>query len=138
MNRRLHLSKTKHSKFNESGQLAAFYLISFIWGCSILTAVKRPTKHCQGTLCDKTSTPSRCIFSLAHTFSSFHLLGGICNKSYFPMGGLSTHPHGVSKDLYIHFTPSGHSFIISTFQRDRVSTVFITTFCGVTKCSRTQ
>uniref|UniRef100_A0A8C4ZHR9 Translocating chain-associated membrane protein n=1 Tax=Gadus morhua TaxID=8049 RepID=A0A8C4ZHR9_GADMO len=29
MNRRLHLSKTKHSKFNESGQLAAFYLFSF-------------------------------------------------------------------------------------------------------------
>lgn len=40
MNRRLHLSKTKHSKFNESGQLAAFYLFSFIWGCSILTAVR--------------------------------------------------------------------------------------------------
>lgn len=39
MNRRLHLSKTKHSKFNESGQLAVFYLFSFIWGCSILTAV---------------------------------------------------------------------------------------------------
>ncbi|TNN40900.1 Translocating chain-associated membrane protein 1-like 1 [Liparis tanakae] len=38
MNRRLHLSKTKHSKFNESGQLAAFYLFSFMWGCSILTA----------------------------------------------------------------------------------------------------
>uniref|UniRef100_A0A087Y0K1 Translocating chain-associated membrane protein n=1 Tax=Poecilia formosa TaxID=48698 RepID=A0A087Y0K1_POEFO len=38
INRRLHLSKTKHSKFNESGQLAAFYLFSFIWGCSILTA----------------------------------------------------------------------------------------------------
>ncbi|XP_003963476.1 translocating chain-associated membrane protein 1-like 1 [Takifugu rubripes] len=38
MNRRLHLSKTKHSKFNESGQLAVFYLFSFIWGCSILTA----------------------------------------------------------------------------------------------------
>ncbi|XP_077464355.1 translocating chain-associated membrane protein 1-like 1 isoform X2 [Stigmatopora argus] len=46
MNRRLHLSKTKHSKFNESGQLAAFYLFSFIWGCSILTAEdfsKNPT-----------------------------------------------------------------------------------------------
>lgn len=41
MNRRLHLSKTKHSKFNESGQLAVFYLFSFIWGCSILTAVRR-------------------------------------------------------------------------------------------------
>ncbi|RVE70768.1 hypothetical protein OJAV_G00067870 [Oryzias javanicus] len=38
INRRLHLSKTKHSKFNESGQLAAFYLFSFVWGCSILTA----------------------------------------------------------------------------------------------------
>ncbi|XP_061545334.1 translocating chain-associated membrane protein 1-like 1-like isoform X1 [Phycodurus eques] len=46
MNRRLHLSKTKHSKFNESGQLAAFYLFSFIWGCGILTAedfAKNPT-----------------------------------------------------------------------------------------------
>uniref|UniRef100_A0AAY5EV10 TLC domain-containing protein n=1 Tax=Electrophorus electricus TaxID=8005 RepID=A0AAY5EV10_ELEEL len=38
INRRLHLSKTKHSKFNESGQLAVFYLLSFTWGCSILTA----------------------------------------------------------------------------------------------------
>ncbi|KAF0035802.1 hypothetical protein F2P81_011114 [Scophthalmus maximus] len=46
MNRRLHLSKTKHSKFNESGQLAVFYLFSFVWGCSILTAeefAKNPT-----------------------------------------------------------------------------------------------
>uniref|UniRef100_A0A8C5CWP3 Translocating chain-associated membrane protein n=1 Tax=Gadus morhua TaxID=8049 RepID=A0A8C5CWP3_GADMO len=43
MNRRLHLSKTKHSKFNESGQLAAFYLFSFAWGCSILTAVRGPS-----------------------------------------------------------------------------------------------
>ncbi|XP_042656774.1 translocating chain-associated membrane protein 1-like 1 isoform X2 [Tyto alba] len=38
INRRLHLSKTKHSKFNESGQLAFFYLFSFIWGASILNA----------------------------------------------------------------------------------------------------
>ncbi|CAL8250684.1 unnamed protein product [Boreogadus saida] len=43
MNRRLHLSKTKHSKFNESGQLAAFYLFSFAWGCSILTAAEFAT-----------------------------------------------------------------------------------------------
>ncbi|KFV58829.1 Translocating chain-associated membrane protein 1-like 1, partial [Gavia stellata] len=40
INRRLHLSKTKHSKFNESGQLAFFYLFSFVWGASILNAVK--------------------------------------------------------------------------------------------------
>ncbi|NWU56560.1 TR1L1 protein, partial [Dromas ardeola] len=38
INRRLHLSKTKHSKFNESGQLAFFYLFSFIWGESILNS----------------------------------------------------------------------------------------------------
>ncbi|XP_005016436.3 translocating chain-associated membrane protein 1-like 1 isoform X1 [Anas platyrhynchos] len=38
INRRLHLSKTKHSKFNESGQLAFFYLFSFVWGASILNA----------------------------------------------------------------------------------------------------
>ncbi|KAM6053108.1 translocating chain-associated membrane protein 1-like 1 isoform 1-T1 [Theristicus caerulescens] len=36
INRRLHLSKTKHSKFNESGQLVFFYFFSFIWGASIL------------------------------------------------------------------------------------------------------
>ncbi|NXW61430.1 TR1L1 protein, partial [Eurystomus gularis] len=38
INRHLHLSKTKHSKFNELGQLAFFYLFSFIWGASILNA----------------------------------------------------------------------------------------------------
>ncbi|XP_037613126.1 translocating chain-associated membrane protein 1 [Sebastes umbrosus] len=36
INRKKHFSKTKHSKFNESGQLSAFYLFSFGWGASIL------------------------------------------------------------------------------------------------------
>ncbi|KAM6404400.1 translocating chain-associated membrane protein 1-like [Rhynochetos jubatus] len=36
INRCLHLSKPKHSKFNESGQLVFFYLFSFAWGASIL------------------------------------------------------------------------------------------------------
>merc|ERR1712012_714787 len=36
MNRKLHLSKVKHAKFNESGQLLAFYLISVIWAGDIL------------------------------------------------------------------------------------------------------
>uniref|UniRef100_A0ACB8GGC3 Translocating chain-associated membrane protein 2 n=1 Tax=Sphaerodactylus townsendi TaxID=933632 RepID=A0ACB8GGC3_9SAUR len=31
INRRLHLSKVKHSKFNESGQLVAFHLTSVAW-----------------------------------------------------------------------------------------------------------
>ncbi|XP_034025829.1 translocating chain-associated membrane protein 1 isoform X2 [Thalassophryne amazonica] len=35
-NRKKHFSKTKHSKFNESGQLTAFYFFSFSWGLSIL------------------------------------------------------------------------------------------------------
>jgi len=36
LNRKLHLSKVKHSKFNESGQLFVFYLISLIWGGDII------------------------------------------------------------------------------------------------------
>ncbi|XP_013909453.1 PREDICTED: translocating chain-associated membrane protein 2 [Thamnophis sirtalis] len=31
INRRLHLSKIKHSKFNESGQLVAFHVASMVW-----------------------------------------------------------------------------------------------------------
>merc|ERR1711881_102667 len=36
VNRKLHLSKVKHSKFNESGQLLSFYLVSVIWAGDIL------------------------------------------------------------------------------------------------------
>jgi len=36
MNRRMHLSKVKHSKFNESGQLLTFYLMSAVWGGDII------------------------------------------------------------------------------------------------------
>ncbi|XP_010133172.1 PREDICTED: translocating chain-associated membrane protein 1-like 1, partial [Buceros rhinoceros silvestris] len=38
INRKMHFSKTKHSKFNESGQLSAFYLFSCVWGTSILVS----------------------------------------------------------------------------------------------------
>uniref|UniRef100_A0A8C5MNT3 TLC domain-containing protein n=1 Tax=Leptobrachium leishanense TaxID=445787 RepID=A0A8C5MNT3_9ANUR len=38
INRRMHFSKTKHSKFNESGQLSAFYLFSCAWGASIIVS----------------------------------------------------------------------------------------------------
>ncbi|NWI66362.1 TRAM2 protein, partial [Todus mexicanus] len=40
INRRLHLSKVKHSKFNESGQLVAFHLTSVIW-CSYVVVTVR-------------------------------------------------------------------------------------------------
>lgn len=36
LNRRMHLSKIKHSKFNESGQLLVFYGISAAWGADII------------------------------------------------------------------------------------------------------
>ncbi|PAA60099.1 hypothetical protein BOX15_Mlig003794g1 [Macrostomum lignano] len=36
VNRKLHLSKTKHSKVNESGHLALFYIISAVWGANII------------------------------------------------------------------------------------------------------
>jgi translocating chain-associated membrane protein 1 len=36
LNRKLHLSKIKHSKFNESGQLLMFYVISCVWGVEII------------------------------------------------------------------------------------------------------
>lgn len=32
LNRKMHLSKVKHSKFNESGQLMTFYFVSAAWG----------------------------------------------------------------------------------------------------------
>uniref|UniRef100_A0A8B9RL28 Translocation associated membrane protein 2 n=1 Tax=Astyanax mexicanus TaxID=7994 RepID=A0A8B9RL28_ASTMX len=36
VNRRLHLSKSKNTKFNESGQLCVFYLVSSFWSLYIL------------------------------------------------------------------------------------------------------
>ena len=36
VNRKLHLSKIKHTKFNESGQLLSFYLVSILWAGDIL------------------------------------------------------------------------------------------------------
>nr|XP_032654684.1 translocating chain-associated membrane protein 2-like [Chelonoidis abingdonii] len=39
INRRLHLSKVKHSKFNESGQLVAFHLTSMIWCLYVVVTV---------------------------------------------------------------------------------------------------
>lgn len=105
MNRRLHLSKTKHSKFNESGQLAAFYLFSFIWGCSILTAVRGS---------GVTDTVPDCI-SCYLMRVSLSLTGGLCNKSHFLMGGLPSHSHGVSKDFwdFIHIMSLYFTILIS-------------------------
>jgi len=36
VNKKLHLSKVKHVKFNESGQLLAFYLMSLVWAGDII------------------------------------------------------------------------------------------------------
>lgn len=36
ISRKLHLSKVKHSKFNESGQLLVFYITSVLWGGDVI------------------------------------------------------------------------------------------------------
>ncbi|XP_017006623.2 translocating chain-associated membrane protein 1 [Drosophila takahashii] len=36
ISKKLHLSKFKLARFNESGQLVAFYLLSFVWGAHVL------------------------------------------------------------------------------------------------------
>ena len=36
VNKKLHLSKVKYNKFNESGQLLAFYLVSLVWGGDLI------------------------------------------------------------------------------------------------------
>ena len=36
VNRKLHLSKIKHTKFNESGQLMSFYIVSLLWAGDII------------------------------------------------------------------------------------------------------
>jgi len=47
LNRKMHLSKVKHSKFNESGQLLAFYFGSAAWGAHILLTENYITKLSQ-------------------------------------------------------------------------------------------
>merc|ERR1711887_55037 len=37
VNKKLHLSKIKHAKFNESGQLLSFYIVSLMWAGQILS-----------------------------------------------------------------------------------------------------
>lgn len=39
LNRKMHLSKVKHSKFNESGQLMTFYFASAAWGVDTILRV---------------------------------------------------------------------------------------------------
>uniref|UniRef100_A0A8C3G5F8 Translocation associated membrane protein 2 n=1 Tax=Cyclopterus lumpus TaxID=8103 RepID=A0A8C3G5F8_CYCLU len=41
VNRRLHLSKSKNNKFNESGQLCVFHLVSSVWSLYILITVSK-------------------------------------------------------------------------------------------------
>ena len=45
LNRRMHLSKVKHSKFNESGQLLAFYATSAVWEADIIIRKGREGGH---------------------------------------------------------------------------------------------
>lgn len=50
INRRLHLSKVKHSKFNESGQLVAFHLSSVVWCLYVVVTVRLGAAWAWGSL----------------------------------------------------------------------------------------
>ena len=41
LNRKMHLSKVKHSKFNESGQLMVFYFAAAAWGADTIIRVSQ-------------------------------------------------------------------------------------------------
>merc|ERR1719468_428163 len=45
VNKKLHLSKVKYNKFNESGQLLAFYLVSLFWGGDLHLGGLSPQQH---------------------------------------------------------------------------------------------
>lgn len=90
----MHFSKTKHSKFNESAQLSAFYLFCFGWGTSILLSVR-----------------AACIGFIFYFFLLAFGLGLTLNlktslflgthpvQSCLSVGGLSSHPDDVSRRI---------------------------------------
>jgi len=69
INRKMHLSKLKHSKFNESGQLLAFYIISLAWGIDIIVT--------EGYIWDLTS--------LWNGYPKSHALQPFISKFFFVM-----------------------------------------------------
>ena len=71
MNRKLHLSKVKHSKFNESGQLLVFYLASVIWGADIILRVSAACKtSIQNFLLAKSSSSNGPILKQSAVYCS--------------------------------------------------------------------
>ena len=71
MNRKLHLSKVKHSKFNESGQLLVFYLASVIWGADIILRVSAACKtSIQNFLLAKSSSSNGPILKQSTVYCS--------------------------------------------------------------------
>lgn len=96
INRKKHFSKTKHSKFNESGQLSAFYLFSFGWGASILLSVRTVNKLLF-FLFTYVLRPKTAHNANAKCFSFFSPPSGkLPVKSSQPMGRLSPHTDAVS------------------------------------------
>lgn len=93
INKKKHFSKTKHSKFNESGQLSAFYLFSFGWGASILLSVCIAWDVYSFYLFREQN--SRIFFFLV-LFFFFPPPGKLPLKSSQLMGRLSPHTNAVS------------------------------------------
>lgn len=89
MNRRLHLSKSKNTKFNESGQLCVFHLVSSVWSLYIVITV------------------SEIIISIISRLTSVFIRTYIWN--------IQSHPHErLSKVLFDFFTQEGYLFHLSS------------------------
>lgn len=79
--RKLHLSKIKHSKFNESGQLLMFYILSIIWAAELLRRdrlTKSSFTETIGGLQDEMSYGTKLFFIVQiaywlHCFPEFYL-----------------------------------------------------------------
>lgn len=91
INRKKHFSKTKHSKFNESGQLSAFYFFSFGWGASILLSVRIEVKLGLFLFIKAPRLTIQLIIEML-----LLLLGKLPVQSGHPVGGLSPHTDAVS------------------------------------------
>ena len=63
----MHLSKVKHSKFNESGQLAIFYAVSAAWGIDLIIQVGSNVCFFTNTACDHDLWVSTMDNSHTHT-----------------------------------------------------------------------
>lgn len=125
VNRRLHLSKSKNTKFNESGQLCVFHLVSSVWSFYILITVSEILSSCcfsAITSCSQIQEEKYNYFLL-----SSYRKGIFCIPAAFGRttlihisGTVSSNKHIEQFHVLIHFTSfSRQSLNVRTFFADQ-------------------